>query len=241
MSFHYNIDSEVSTSYKHSIFYLPCKTSKVGSDLTSYSPRSFYLSHFSLPAQSLRLIQNIYTVKMRSDFILVLFTIGALICSTYASPVSSVVQEEDDQKKMKVLLDLIDQAAKSQQEDGEGDKESVAAQKFQRAFSGLLRRGKSFVRGNRRGILKGLGRFASGALSGLFGGGCGSEAVTAKKSLTKKQNGNDNIVREEDFYDEDDDDLVAAIESLPEEAQEQLLSTLLPLGISLLSNLFRKG
>lgn len=175
---------------------------------------------------------------MRSGFILVLFAIGMFICSTHAAPVSSESQQKDDQQKMKVLLDLIDQAAKSQQEDGEGDKESVVAQKFRRFFSGLLRRGKGFVRGHRRGILKGLGRFASGALGGIFGGGCGSEA---QKGLAKKQNRDDNVVKEEDFDDQEDDDIMAAIESLPEEAQEQLLSSLIPLGISLFSSLFRKG
>ena len=182
-----------------------------------------------------------YAVKMKSGYILVLFTICALVCSTCASPVSSEIQQEDDQQKMKVLLDLIDQAAKSQQEDGEGDEDSVVAQKFRRVFSGLFSKGKGFLRGHRRGIMKRLGRFTSGALSGLFGGGCGNEGAKGQRSLTKKQNGDDNIVKEKDFQDQEDDDFMAAIESLPEEAQEQLLSSLLPLGISLLRNLFRKG
>lgn len=46
-----------------------------------------------------------------------LFAIGMLVCATYAAPANSEIQEENDQKKLKELLDLIDRAANSQQEE----------------------------------------------------------------------------------------------------------------------------
>ena len=66
-------------------------------------------------------------------------------------------------------------------------------------------------------------------------------AVALMQALAKLQ---DMAEQEDlDFADEqeDDDALMAAIESLPEEAQTQLIGALLPMGISLLSSLFSKG
>lgn len=51
---------------------------------------------------------------MKSDLILMLFAISTLVCATYAAPVRSEIQELNDQKKVKELLDLINQAVKSQ-------------------------------------------------------------------------------------------------------------------------------
>lgn len=61
----------------------------------------------------------------------------------------------------------------------------------------------------------------------------------------KQQNKEDNIAKEEELHSEEDDDLMADIKGLPEEVQAQVLSGLLmklvPLGISLLSNMCRRG
>ena len=171
---------------------------------------------------------------MKSGFILVLLAIGMLICVTYAAPASSEIQEKDKQEMMKELLDVINQVAKPPQEEGYDDEDSVAAQRF---LSSFLRKGKYFLRGHRKGIMKGLGRFVSGALSGYYDGGLGFKDT---KALAKQQNGDENIAKEE-FHDQEDDDLMAAIESLPEEAKEQLVSALLPFGLSLFSNMFHKG
>ena len=149
---------------------------------------------------------------MKSGFIVVLFAMGTLICTTYAAPASSEIQEKDNQQKMKELLDLINQAAKSRQEDGDGDKESVEAQRFSIT---------SFLHKHRNGIMKGLVRFVGGALSDNGGQGL----------ATKAQNS----------HIQEDDDLMAAIESLPEEAQAQLWGTLAQLGLPLLGRLFQKG
>lgn len=74
---------------------------------------------------------------MKSGFTPVLFAIGTIVCATHAAPFSSEIQDNDNQRTMKDLLDLINQAAKSRQENGDGDKESVAAQRFGRLFSRL--------------------------------------------------------------------------------------------------------
>ena len=61
----------------------------------------------------------------------------------------------------------------------------------------------------------------------------------------KLRNRDDNVAEKEELHNgEDDDVLMAAIESLPEEAQVQLLGAFmkfLPVGVSLLSNLLHKG
>ena len=55
--------------------------------------------------------------SMKSGFFFMFFVIGMLICATYAAPTSSQIQEENNKNKVKELLDLIDQAVKSQHDD----------------------------------------------------------------------------------------------------------------------------
>ena len=69
---------------------------------------------------------------MKSGFVIVLLAIGTLICATYAAPASSEIEEKNDQEKVKELLDLINQAVKSQQGDEDEDEESAEARFFKR-------------------------------------------------------------------------------------------------------------
>ena len=66
---------------------------------------------------------------MKSGFIIVIFVIGMLVCATHAAPFRSEIQEEDNQQILEELLDLINQESKSHQQDVDGDKEYVAAQR----------------------------------------------------------------------------------------------------------------
>ena len=149
---------------------------------------------------------------MKSGFILMLFAIGTLVCATYAAPASSEIQEENDRKKVNELLDLIDQAAKSQQDDGDENEESIEAQRFRRRFKGFWRK-------HRRGILKGAGHFAGGLLSGY-------KAAKSQERLTKQQNGDndvDNLAESDSINKEqamDENDIEHDLEQIAELQQD---------------------
>ena len=70
------------------------------------------------------------------------------------------------------------------------------------------------------------------------------QALAKLQDMATEQQDYDFADEQEEEEDEDDDDddaaLVAAIESLPEEAQSQLLGSLIPLGISWIRSLFKK-
>ena len=61
---------------------------------------------------------------MKSTFIFALLALGTLICATKAAPSSSEMQQDDGD--MKKLLELIDRAARSQQEYYDGEEDSNA-------------------------------------------------------------------------------------------------------------------
>ena len=132
---------------------------------------------------------------MKSGLIIVLFTLGTLICVTYAAPASSEIEQEDDPTNVKELLELLESAAKSQQEDGDGDDDSAEVQRFGRFFKSLARKGRGFWRKNGRGIMKGFGRFAGGALSGYmnggYGGGYDPYGYKAQERVVELQEGDD--------------------------------------------------
>ena len=162
-----------------------------------------------------------------------ILVISCLVAVTYAAPSSTQLQQDDDDSaRMKELIDLIDRAAKLQQD---GDYDSAEAQ----FFKNFIRKAGGFWRKHGRGIMKGAGRFAGGVLGGLLnqGGGPGYGAPGGGYANAEAQNEMLNdaaAVKQDDDYafeqDDDyvfeqdygDDDLMAAIESLPEKAQVQL-------------------
>ena len=137
-------------------------------------------------------------------FTIAILFVSCLIAVTYAAPSEAKQQDGDDSAVMKDLLNLLNRAAQLQQDE---DGESAEAQFLGRIFKGA----KKLFGSRRRGITKGLGRFAGGALNGYMNqGGCGGGGGYAKV----EQESNDYAL-------EQDDDLAAAIESLPEEARVQ--------------------
>ena len=139
--------------------------------------------------------------------------VSCLIAVTYAAPSRTNVQQDDnDSAKMKELINLLSRAAQLQQDE---DGDSAEAQIFGKIFRGA----KKLFSGHRRGIFKGLGRFAGGALNGYgaapaCGGGGGGYAKEESEDYAFEQD-NDN-----------GDDIAAAIESLPEEARVQFFGFL---------------
>ena len=148
--------------------------------------------------------------------VVAILLVSCLIAVTYAAPSKTNVQQDDnDSAKVKELINLLSRAAQSQQDE---DGDSAEAQIFGKLFRGA----KKLFSGHRRGIFKGLGRFAGGALNGYmnqgappaYGGGGGGYAEEESDDYAFEQD-NDN-----------GDDLAAAIESLPEEARVQIFGLL---------------
>lgn len=117
-----------------------------------------------------------------------LLALGALICTTYAAPSPSEIQQDDDTTNEKELLELIDRVAKSQ-DDEEGNSKSVEAQLFRR-LKRLGGRARGIWKRHRGGILKGGRRFAGGVYNGYMNGGrCAPprryEAAEAQEMLSE--------------------------------------------------------
>ena len=164
-----------------------------------------------------------------------ILVISCLVAVTYAAPSSTQLQQDDDDSaRMKDLIDLIDRAAKSQQDD---DYDSAEAQ----FFSSLFKTVKGLWRKHRRGILNGALRLGGKLVNGYLnqgGGGGGSQNIAEANSIVEEQDYDDSARMKEliDLIDraatlqrddEDEEDLMTVIESLPEEAQVKLFRLLI--------------